>query len=113
MKLLAKLTINVFSLMIVAYLVPGVIFDTVWATVITAVVFGIINTFLKPILHILFLPITIITFGVAAFVINVCLLWLTSYLVPGFHIENFLTAVIASLVLSIVSMFLNKIIKND
>ncbi|MFV1917775.1 MAG: phage holin family protein [Patescibacteria group bacterium] len=70
---------------------------------------GIVNTFIKPVLQIIALPISIITFGVAAFLINVVLLWGISFIVPGFEIENFLTAVISSIVLSLVSMFLNKL----
>jgi len=77
-----------------------------------AVVFGVVNTFIKPVLQVLFIPLSIVTFGVTAFLINVVLLWGISYLVPGFHIFNFTTAVIASIVLSLVSMFLHKLSDN-
>lgn len=109
MKLLIKLALNTFTLLIVAYLVPGFHFADLWTTVVAAVVIGVVNTFIKPILQIIALPISIITFGIAAFLINVFLLWGVSFIVPGFEIESFLTAVIASIVLSLVSMFLHKL----
>lgn len=108
-KLILKLGLNVFTLLIVSYLVPGFIFDSFWATVVAAVVIGVTNTFIKPILQILFLPLSIVTLGITAFLINVVLLWGVSFVVPGFHILNFMTAVIASIVLTLVTIFLNKL----
>jgi putative membrane protein len=109
MKLLIKLILNTLALIIVAYLIPGFSFDSLWATIVTAIAIGIVNTFIKPILQIIFLPLSIVTLGITAFLINVVLLWGVSFVVPGFHIENFITAVIASVVLSLVSMFLHKL----
>ena len=109
MKILISLALNVFALLVVSYLVPGFEFVDLWSTIVTAVVIGVSNTVIKPILQIIFIPLSIITFGITAFLINVVLLWGVSYIVPGFQIENFLTAVIASLVLSLVSMFLHKL----
>ena len=106
-----KLAINAFALAVVEYLIPGFEFDSTAAIVVAAVVMGVINTFFKPILHIIALPITLITFGIGAFLINVVLLWGASYVVPGFTIDRFLTAVIASLVLSLVSWFLHRLEK--
>lgn len=109
MKLLIKLALNVFTLLIVSYLVPGFYFEGIWATVVAAVVIGIVNTFIKPVLQIVFIPLTIITLGVAAFLINVFLLWGVSFIVPGFEIDGFMSAVIGSIVLALVSLFLNKL----
>jgi len=109
MKLIFKLAINVFTLLVVAYLVPGVSFDSFMAVVVAAIVIGIVNTFIKPVIQILFLPISIFTLGIAAFLINVLLLWGVSFVVAGFNIDSFLTAVIASIVLTLVSIFLNKL----
>lgn len=109
MKLLIKIFLNTFALMIVDYLMPGFMFDSLWATVVTAIVFGVVNTFIKPILQIIFLPLSIVTFGITAFLINVVLLWGVSFVVPGFEIADFTTAVIASIVLALVSLFLHKL----
>lgn len=109
MKFLLKLIVNTVALAIVAYVVPGFFFVDVYALVVASVIMGVLNTFIKPVLQIVFLPLTIITFGITAFLINVVLLWGVSFIVPGFEIDGFLTALIASLVLMLVSLFLNKL----
>lgn len=109
MRLILRLALNVFALIVVSYLVPGFSFDSLMSTVVTAIVFGIVNTFIKPILQILLLPLSIVTLGIAAVLINVLLLWGVSFVVRGFHIDSFLTAFVASIVLSLVSIFLNRL----
>lgn len=104
-----RLAVNVFALMIVEYLVPGFVLKDIWTAIVAAVVFGLVNTFIKPILQIITLPITILTLGLGAFLVNVFLLWGTSRIVPGFYIAGFWTAVVASIVLSLVTWFLHKL----
>lgn len=108
-KFLTKIVINIFALLIVSYLIPGFQFADIWAAIVTAVVIGVVNTYVRPVLQILFLPLTIVTVGITAFLINVVLLWGVSYFVPGFQIDSFLTAVISSLVLALISTFLHKL----
>jgi len=109
MKLVARLAINVLALFVVAYLVPGFHLAGFWTAVVAAVVIGVVNTFIRPIVQIIALPISILTFGIAALVINVLLFWGASMLVPGFTIDSFLTAFIASIVLSLISWFMHKL----
>jgi len=109
MKIILKLAINIFALFIVAYLIPGFILTDIWSATVAAVVMGVVNTFIKPILQIIALPISILTFGIFAFLLNVALLYGVSYIVPGFEIRDFTTAIIASVVLSLVSWFLHKL----
>ena len=109
MRLLAKLLLNVFTLLIVAYIIPGFEFSGLWATVVAAVVMGAVNTFIRPVLQILFIPLTIVTLGITAFLINVVLLWGVSFIVPGFTITSFMTAVWASIALTLISLFLHKL----
>ena len=109
MKLLIRLAINVFALFIVTKVVPGFVLADLMSAVVAAVVIGVVNTFIRPILQLIALPVSVLTFGVAAFLINVGLLYVTSMVVPGFEIANFTTAIIASIVLSLVSWFLNKL----
>jgi putative membrane protein len=111
MKLLLKLALNAFTLAVVAYVLPGFSFSGVNAIVVASVIMGVVNTFIKPILQIIFLPLSILTFGITAFLINVVLLWGVSYIVPGFNIDGFLTAVFGSLALTLVSWFLNSLSK--
>lgn len=109
MRVIIKLAINVFALFVVAYLVPGFVLTGLWPAIVAAIVIGVINTFIKPILQIIALPFSILTFGIAAFLINVALLYAVSFIVPGFRIANFVTAAVASVVLSLVSWFLHKL----
>ena len=112
MRLIMRLAINVFALYVVEYLVPGFKLDNIWAATVAAVVIGIVNTFIRPILQIITLPISIATFGIFALLINVALLYVASLIVPGFEIANFTTAIIASVVLSFVSWFLSRLAKD-
>ncbi|KKR10168.1 MAG: Membrane protein [Candidatus Woesebacteria bacterium GW2011_GWA1_39_21] len=112
MKLIIRLTLNVIALLVVSYLVPGFEFEGLVAVFVTAIVIGVVNTFIKPVLQILFLPLSIVTLGVTAFLINVFLLWGVSYIVKGFTVSGFLTAVIASIALTLVSIFLNRLAEN-
>jgi len=112
MKILVKLVINVVALLFVEYLIPGFKFESLTAIVVASIVIAIVNTFIKPILQLIALPISILTFGIFAFIINVGLLFGISYIVPGFYIDGFVTAIIASILLSLVSWFLNKLIKD-
>ena len=112
MKILIRLIINIVALLVVEYLVPGFSFESLTAIVVSSIVIALVNTFIKPILQLIALPISILTFGIFAFIINVGLLFGISYIVPGFYIDGFLTAIIASILLSLVSWFLNKLIKD-
>jgi putative membrane protein len=109
MRLIVRLAINVFALFVVEYLVPGFHLSDIWTVVVAAVVIGVVNTFIRPIVQIVALPISILTFGIAALLINVLLLYGASMLVPGFTIDSFTTALIASIVLSLVSWFMHKL----
>lgn len=111
MKLILRLAINVFALLVVAYLVPGFRFSSLEAVVVAAIVIGVVNTFIKPIIQLIALPLTIVTFGIVAFLINVTLLYMTSKIVPGFVIDSFMTAIVASVVLTLVSWFLHHLAK--
>lgn len=109
MSVLLKLLVSVFSLLVVDYLIPGFELQDFWTAVVAAVVIGVVNTFIKPVLQIVALPISIVTLGLSAFLINVLLLWGTSSFVPGFYIADFWTAVLASILLSLVTWFLYKL----
>ncbi|NIJ55396.1 phage holin family protein [Dyadobacter arcticus] len=106
MKLLLRLVISTLAILAAGYFVPGVVVSSVGSAFVAAIVLGILNTFLKPILQILALPITILTLGLFYFVINVLVIYLATYLVDGFAISNFISALLFSLVVSVVSAIL-------
>lgn len=111
MKLVIKLLIATLAVFISAYLIPGVTVDSFQTAFIVAVVIGVLNVFIKPVLVILTLPITILTLGLFSFVINVGLLYLASYIVPGFMIGTLLAALLFGFLVSFISSFLNMLAK--
>lgn len=106
-----KLLVSSLAVFIAGSILPGVSVDSFVTAVLVAIVLGAVNMILRPILVILTLPITIITLGLFAFVINALLVLLVDYLVPGFRVDGFLTALLFSFVLSIISWFLNSLVK--
>ena len=107
MKFLINWLIFTLAIIITAYLLPGVMIEGVFAAMIAALVLGLINAFVKPLIIILTLPINILTLGLLTFVINALIIMLTSLLVPGFSVLGFWWALVFSLVLSIVAWALN------
>jgi len=103
MNLLIRLIISTLAIVAAAKFVPGVAVDSWTTAVIVAIVLGILNTFLKPILQILALPITILTLGLFYFVINVLIIYLAANLVTGFSVTGFIPALLFGLVVSVVS----------
>lgn len=110
-NLLIRLAMNVFALWIVDYLLEGIVLTDFRATVIAAVVIGLINTYIRPIFQFIALPLSILTLGIGAFLVNVLMIWIASLIVPGFYIDSFLTAAIASILLTLLSWFLHKLSK--
>ena len=85
-------------------ILPGFKVEGWIPAIFAAVVLGVVNTLVKPVLFVLTLPFTILTLGLFLVVLNALMLWLTSIIVPGFKVTGFLTAVVASLILAAVSM---------
>ncbi|MBD2168784.1 phage holin family protein [Calothrix membranacea FACHB-236] len=100
------------SLLLTAYFVPGFEFDTFSTVVVAALTLGLVNAFVRPILVILTLPFTIVTLGLFLLVVNALMLWLVGILVPGFIVAGFLPALLASVVLTIVSTALVFLVRN-
>jgi putative membrane protein len=91
--------------------VPGIrVTGGLFAYLLTALVFGLINAGLGPILRIATLPLRILTLGLFAFVLNAILLLVVARLVPALTVDNFLTAIVGAFVLSILSALLNAIV---
>ncbi|MFM2060779.1 MAG: hypothetical protein RLZZ507_449 [Cyanobacteriota bacterium] len=97
------------ALLITSQIVPGFMIKTFVAALFAAIVIGLVNAIIRPILSVLAFPITLITFGLFTFVINALTLWLASAITPGsgFQIQGFIPAFLGSIVLSIVSSVIN------
>jgi putative membrane protein len=111
MNLIISLLINSVAVFATGYLLPGINIQSFWTAILVAIVLGVLNTFLKPILSILALPITILTLGLFQLVINALIVLLVSAIIPGFGVENFWWALLFAIVLSIISSILNSVIK--
>lgn len=114
MKFILNWFVSALAIVITAYLINrfsinAVVVASIWSALVAALVLGIINTLVKPVVLLLSLPITILTLGLFALVINAVAVLFVSWLVPGFQIAGFWVAVIFSLVLSIISWSLHKI----
>ena len=110
MTFLIHWLIRAIAIVITAYLLPGVRLSGFLAALVTAVVLGLINTFIRPLLLLLTLPLNILTLGLFTLVINALLVMLTSALVPGFFVAGFGWALLFGLVLSIVNYFLHVVV---
>lgn len=109
-SLLLHWVISAASLMIVAYLFPGIKVTGLGAALIAPIVIGLINATIGPVLKILTFPLTLLTFGIFLLVINALMLQLASVLVPGFYVADFLSAFFGAIVLSIVSTILRALL---
>lgn len=110
MTFLISWLISAVAIVITAYLLPGVRLSGFFAALVTALVLGLINTFIKPLLLLLTLPLNILTLGLLTFVINALLIMLTSSVVPGFVVTGFGWALLFSLILSIINYALGMIV---
>ena len=101
--LILRWVLNAAALLLVAYIYPGVTVDSFLAAMIAALVLGLVNAVIRPLLVILTLPVTILTLGLFLFVINALLFWLVANLVQGFHVAGFWAAVLGSIIYSLVT----------
>jgi putative membrane protein len=102
------LLVTALGLLIVDLVVPGVDIANFPAALVAAIVIGLVNAFIRPILQLLSLPLTFVTLGAFSFILNGILLWLASVIVPGFTMQGLLAFILAPVVLSFSSTFLNK-----
>jgi putative membrane protein len=105
--------INAIALLVVANVVPGFGVATFYNALIAALVLGLVNALVRPLFFILTLPVTIITLGLFTFVINAFMIWLVSTIVEGFVVDGFVPALLAALMLWVISLATNWLIKQS
>ncbi len=103
MRLALVWLINALSLLAVAYVLPSVSFAGFYAALITALVLGLLNTLIRPLLVLVTLPITVLTLGLFTLVINALLFWFVASFVDGFHVAGFWSAFWGALLYSAIS----------
>ncbi len=109
MSLLLRWLFGALSLVLVAYLVPGIAVASFYSALIAALVLGLVNALVRPILLILTLPVNILTLGLFTLVINALMFWLASSIVKGFSVVGFWPAFWGALVMWLISWLLNGI----
>jgi len=112
MNLIIRLIVNAGALLLVAYYIPGIHVNGFTGALIAALILGIVNAILRPILVILSLPLEIITLGLFTFVINALLFYLVAHLGVGLSVDGFGAAFVGSLILSVVSLVLSWLLKS-
>lgn len=111
MKLIFRWLINAGTLILLASYLPGVEVSGWYAALITALVLGLVNALIKPVLVILTLPVNILTLGLFTFVINALLFWFVATVVKGFEVAGFWPAFWGAIVLSCVSWIVSGLLK--
>jgi len=111
MKLILRWLINALAILAIAYYLPGVGVTGIYAALIAALVLGIINALIRPILIILTLPVNLLTLGLFTLVINALLFWFASTIVKGFIVNDFKSAFFGALIMWLVSWLTNWLLK--
>lgn len=114
MKTVIKLLLSAVAVVATAYILdPHVHVDSFGIAILVAAVLSLFQIFLKPILVVLTIPVTILTLGLFLLVINAALILLADWLIGGFQVEGFLWALIFSLILSVIVSILHKFVPDD
>ncbi len=110
--MILRIFINSAALWFTDVLFSGIWFESTGALLAAAIVFGLLNTFIKPFLLLFTLPINVLTLGLFTFVINALILEMTDWFVSSFHLAGFGTALLAAVVISFVSVLLQWILED-
>lgn len=97
------------ALIFTAWLIPGIEVSSFWSAMLACVIIALINTFIKPVLQLITLPINFVTIGLFSLVINALLLMLAGWIAPGLEVDGFMSALLGSIVLSLLSIGISKI----
>ena len=113
MKFIMRIIVTSIIAFGLSYILTGVHIDSFWAAIVFAIVLAVLNAFVKPILILLTLPLTLFTFGLFLFVINAAIILLTAEFVKGFRVDGFWWALLFSLLLSIITSVLYREERRD
>jgi len=110
MRFLARLVLNGLAIVVAAWLLPGIHITSALSALVAGVILGFVNAIVRPVLFFLTLPLTLLTLGLFIFVLNAICFGLTAWLVPGFSVDGFFSAVFGALLVSVVSWILNGLV---
>ena len=103
-KFILRWIINAIAIFLAIKFVPGIHLESLFSIIWLALIFGLANAFLRPLLKLLTCPLIILTLGLFLLVLNAGMLWITALIVPGFRVHGILPALLGSMILSIVGM---------
>lgn len=109
MKFVIHILVVAGALLLSAYIIPGIEVSSIYIALVAALILGLLNLVVRPILFVLTLPITLITFGLFAFVLNALIFMFAASFIDGFGVDGFIPALLGSLVVSIASTLADKI----
>lgn len=109
MALLLRWLLFTLALIFTSWIIPGIEVSSFLNAMFVVIIIALINTFIRPLLQIITLPINILTLGLFSLVINALLLMLAGYITPGFEVEGFLSALFGSIILSLFALGISKI----
>jgi len=110
MRILLVWLVNTLALIAVAYLMPSITVSSFTAALVAALILGLVNAIIRPLLIMLTLPVTIITLGLFIFVINGLLFWLVGSFVEGFRVQGFWAGFFGAILFSVVSWILSAVV---
>lgn len=113
MNLVIRFALFAICVMVVSWIVPGIEVSGFFGALIVSIVLGLINALVKPVIYFISIPINVLTLGLFSFVINALLLMLAGAITPGFSVEGFLSALVGSILLSILGIGVNKLSDNN
>ncbi|TFW16279.1 phage holin family protein [Massilia arenosa] len=113
MRLIILWFINAVALLALPYLMHSVTVTSLGAALVAALVLGLVNTLIRPILVLLTLPVSVLTLGLFILVINALLFWLVAEVVEGFHVAGFWSAMGAAILYSVISWALSTLLLKD
>ena len=111
-KIIANWVLNALALFLVSRIITGIDLSDFWSALVAIAIIGLVNALIKPILHVLTFPITILTLGLFTFVINALMLLLAGSITPGFKVDGFGAAFFGSILLSIISTLLHSLVRS-
>ncbi len=110
MGILVRIIIIAVAAYLAARFLPGVTISDAKTAVLVALVLALLNAFVKPVLIALTLPVTILTLGLFLLIINILIIYLAAYIVPGFRVDGWLSALLFSLIVALITYLLDAIL---
>lgn len=113
MRILLVWLVNTLALIAVAYLMPSISVASFWSALVAALILGLVNAVIRPVLFVLTLPVTVLTLGLFIFILNGLLFWFVGSFIEGFVVQGFWSGVFGAILFSIVSWALSALVLKD